>query len=137
MDSERDNLVSLDTVDYGILYELQLNARSATHEEISEEVGVSPSTVRNRISRLEEAGIIETYVPRLNYERAGFPLRVQFVCTAAPAIRSQCAQDALEIHGVISIDETITSERNLCIEVVALDTQDLAVITQNSMISIS
>jgi Lrp/AsnC family transcriptional regulator, leucine-responsive regulatory protein len=130
MENRRDNMVSLDTIDCGILYELQVNARAATHEEISETVGVSPSTVRNRIARLEETNVIETYVPRLNYERAGFPLRVQFVCTAAPAIRSQCAQDALEIHGVVSIDETITSEQNLCIEVVALDTQDLAVITQ-------
>lgn len=130
MDSERDDMVSLDTVDYGILHQLQLNAREVTHEEISDKVGVSPSTVRNRIRRLEEANVIETYVPRLNYERAGFPLRVQFLCTAPPAIRSQCAQDALEIHGVISIDETITSEQNLCIEVVALDTQNLAVITQ-------
>lgn len=130
MENDRDTMVSLDTIDCGILYELQVDARATTHEEISEEVGVSPSTVRNRISRLEEVDVIETYVPRLNYERAGFPLRVQFVCTAAPAIRSQCAQDALEIHGVISIDEMITSEQNLCLEVVALNTQDLAVITQ-------
>lgn len=130
MDRDDSDAYTLDDVDCGILYELQLDARGITHEEISEEVGVSPSTVRNRIARLEEVGIIETYVPQINYERAGLPLRVQFICTAAPDIRSQCAQNALEIPGVISIDETITSEQNLVIEVVALDTQNLAQITQ-------
>ena len=114
MDRDDTDTYTLDTVDRGILYELQLDARHTTHEQISEELGVSPSTVRNRISRLEAAEIIETYVPKLNYERAGFPLRVQFVCTAAPDIRSQCAQQAIELDGVIRIDETITSEQNLC-----------------------
>lgn len=130
MDRDDSDTYTLDDVDAGILYELQLDARGITHEEISEEVGVSPSTVRNRIANLEEVGIIESYVPQINYERAGFPLRVQFICTAASDIRSQCAQNAIEIPGVVTIDETITSEQNLVIEVVALDTQNLAQITQ-------
>lgn len=132
MPKDRDdtNIYTLDNVDRGILYELQLDARNTTHEQISENLGVSPSTVRNRISRLEAAEIIETYVPKLNYERAGFPLRVLFICTAASDIRSQCAQQAIELDGVIRIDETVTSEQNLGIHVVALDTQNLAEITQ-------
>lgn len=130
MGRNHDDRITLDTIDRGILYELQLDARNTTHEQISENLGVSPSTVRNRISKLEAADIIETYVPQINYERAGFPLRVQFVCTAAPDIRSRCAQETIELDGVIRIDETITSEQNLCIQVVALDTQDLATITQ-------
>ena len=130
MVKKHDDTYTLDTVDRGILYELQLDARNTTHEEISEELGISPSTVRNRITKLEAAEIIETYVPQLNYERAGFPLRVLFVCTTAPEIRSQCAQQAIELEGVIRIDETITSEQNLGIHVVALDTQNLTEITQ-------
>jgi DNA-binding Lrp family transcriptional regulator len=45
-------------------------------DEIAEEVDVSASTVRNRIDRLEEAGVIEGYYPKINYERANFPLHV-------------------------------------------------------------
>ena len=129
-DRDDTDTYTLDDVDRGILYELQLDARNTTHEQISEQIGVSSSTVRNRITKLEAAEIIETYVPQLNYERAGFPLRVQFVCTADPEIRSQCARKAIELDGVIRIDETITSEENLAIQVVALDTQNLAEITQ-------
>lgn len=127
---KHDDTYTLDNIDRRILYELQLNARNTTHKQISKKLGVSPSTVRNRITKLEAAEIIETYVPQLNYERAGFPLRVLFVCTAAPEIRSHCAQKAIKLDDVIRIDETITSEQNLGIHVVALDTQNLARITQ-------
>lgn len=130
MVTKHGSTFTLDNVDRGILYQLQLNARKATHEEISDAVGVSPSTVRNRIAQLEQANIIETYTPELNYEQAGYPLRVQFICTAPPEDRSQCAQDALDINGVLTIHETITSDRNLSIEVVAADPKDLAEITQ-------
>lgn len=71
MVTKHGSTFTLDNVDRGILYQLQLNARKATHEEISDAVGVSPSTVRNRIAQLEQANIIETYTPELNYEQAG------------------------------------------------------------------
>ncbi|WP_238532882.1 Lrp/AsnC family transcriptional regulator [Halalkalicoccus jeotgali] len=76
MVKEQDGNVVLDDLDREILYELQQDARKTTHEEISTTVGVSQSTVRNRITALEEAGVIKTYAPELDYERAGFSLRV-------------------------------------------------------------
>ena len=57
----------LDDVDRGILYALQRDARNVT---IAEEVDVSASTVRNRIGRLEDIGVIEGYYPKINSERA-------------------------------------------------------------------
>lgn len=125
-----DDKITLDNVDRGILHELQHNARAVTHEEISTTVGVSPSTVRNRISQLENTNVIDDYTAQLNYEQAGYPLRVQFICTAPTKDRSQSAQQILEVRGVITIHEMLTSEHNLIIEVVATDTNDLAEITQ-------
>lgn len=37
MDKDQDDIYTLDSVDAGILYELQLNARGITHEEISDQ----------------------------------------------------------------------------------------------------
>ncbi|ADJ13844.1 Lrp/AsnC family transcriptional regulator [Halalkalicoccus jeotgali] len=102
---EKDERLLLDEIDRGILYMLQENARTTTHDEISAEVGVSPSTVRNRIGQLEEAGIIEGYMPKIDYERAGFPLHVQLVCTASSE-RSQRAQEALTVNGVVNVRDT-------------------------------
>ncbi|WP_312908269.1 Lrp/AsnC family transcriptional regulator [Natronosalvus caseinilyticus] len=48
----------LDSVDKGILYLLQEDARNNTTNAIGEQVGVSSSTVANRITKLEENGEI-------------------------------------------------------------------------------
>ncbi|KYH24358.1 HTH-type transcriptional regulator LrpA [Halalkalicoccus paucihalophilus] len=130
MVKEQDGNVVLDDLDRKILYELQQDARKTTHEEISATVDVSPSTVRNRITALEDAGVIKTYSPELDYERAGFSLHVQFVCTAPMDQRHQTAHDALDIGGVITVQGMVTSERNLRIEVIATSSQDLTEITR-------
>ena len=117
--------ISLDDVDRGILFTLQRDARNTTIAEIAEEVGVSSSTVRNRIERLEEAGVIEEYYPKIDYEAASFPLHVLFICSAPTEERERLAHEALESHGVVDIREMLTSTRNLFVEAVATDTRDL------------
>jgi len=54
----------LDEVDHGILYYLQQDARNSTSTEMAEELDITASTVRNRLARLEDEGVIEKYVPR-------------------------------------------------------------------------
>ena len=121
--------VDLDAVDEGVLFALQRDARNVTTQEIAREVSVSASTVRNRIEKLEDAGVIEGYQPKLNYERAGFPLQVLFVCTVDPDFRSTTAQAVLDVSGVTDVTEMITGENNLYIEVVATSTSDLTRLT--------
>jgi Lrp/AsnC family leucine-responsive transcriptional regulator len=123
--------VSLDTIDQGILYALQRDARNITIAEIADEVEVSPSTVRNRIEKLETLGVIEGYYPKIDYERANFPLHVLFVCNAPAEKRAELAAAAIESHGVIDVREMLTSVRNLYVEVVATDTRDLTTITND------
>jgi DNA-binding Lrp family transcriptional regulator len=121
--------VSLDEVDRGILFALQRDARNTTIADIAEEVDVSSSTVRNRIERLEDQGVIEGYYPKINYERANYPLHVLFVCSAPAEKREQLAASALDAHGVVDVREMLTSQRNIYVEVVATDTRDLTEIT--------
>lgn len=121
--------VSLDEVDRGILFALQQDARNTTINEIAQEVDVSASTVRNRIERLEDEGIIEGYYPKINYEKAAFPLHVLFICSAPADEREQLAKKALDTRGVVDVREMLTSTRNLFVESVATDTQDLTAIT--------
>ena len=123
--------VSLDSVDRGILYALQRDARNTTIAEIAAEVDVSSSTVRNRIERLEDAGVIEGYYPKINYEKAAFPLHVLFICSAPAEDRGRLASEALESRGVVDVREMLTSTRNLYVEAVATDTGDLTGISNN------
>ena len=121
--------VALDEVDRGILFLLQEDARNTTIADIAEKVEVSASTVRNRLADLEESGVIEGYYPKINYERAHFPLHVLFVCSAPADQREELAREALECHGVVDVREMLTSTRNIFVEVVATDTRDMAEIT--------
>jgi len=120
---------TLDDVDRGILHMLQLDARNASAQDIADRVGVSASTVRNRIDAMEERGVIVGYHPHINYELAGFPLRTEFVVTASPEARNQAVEEILGVRGVVDVREMLTASRNLYVEVVGLSSSDLGRIT--------
>lgn len=109
----------LDEVDRRILQLLQRDARNATAVEIAEEMAVSDGTVRNRIDRLEEQGVIEGYVPIVNYERAGYPLEMHISCTAPLPARQRLAEQAPQVGGVVAVSELMTGRNNIEITAVA------------------
>lgn len=119
----------LDGVDRGILYLLQLDARNTTSQDIAEKVGVSASTVRNRIERLEDDGVVTGYVPEIDYEKANLPFRVMFVITAEPDQRAEKVASLMDIHGIIGVREMLTGKRNIHAEVVGETTADIVRIT--------
>ncbi len=119
----------LDNVDRGVLYHLQRDARNTTAQEIAETVGVSASTVRNRIEQLEEDGIIKGYYPEVDYEAANLPLRVLFVCTVPATERASYVERMLDIQGVVDVREMLTGRRNIHVEVVGTNTSDITRIT--------
>lgn len=121
--------MELDDVDQGILYLLQRDARHITTQEMGDRVGVSSSTVRNRIEKLEEEGIIRGYYPDVDYDRARLQLHVEIICSAPNPRREQLADEAREVDGVISIREVLNGRENVQIDAVGTDSDDVARIT--------
>lgn len=119
----------LDNIDRGVLYHLQRDARNTTAQEIAETVGVSASTIRNRIEQLERDGIIEGYHPKINYEAANLPLRVLFICTAPATERAEYVERMMDIQGVVDVREMLTGRQNIHVEVVGTSTKDITRIT--------
>lgn len=62
--------VRFDEIDKRILYHLARDARGISAPDIADEVNVSAGSIRNRINRLEEEGVLEGYHARIDYERA-------------------------------------------------------------------
>lgn len=118
--------MELDDTDRGILYLLQRDARRITTEEMGDAVGVSASTVRNRIEKMEEAGVIRGYHPIIDYEKAGLQLHVEFICSAPNPERSRIVENVRDVEGVIQVYEVLNGADNVQIEVVATDTDDVA-----------
>ncbi len=120
---------NLDDVDRSILYLLQKNARSTTAETMADKVGVSASTIRNRIDQLEDDGIIKGYHPEIDYEAANLPLQITFVISAPPTDLEHYSEKIREIQGVIDVREMLTGRRNVHVDVVGTSTSEVTRIT--------
>lgn len=123
--------VDLDDVDRCILHALQEDARRLSASTIAERLDVSARTVRNRIDRLEESGVINGYRVDVDYESAGYQLHTMVVCTAPIADRGDIATAAADVPGVVNVREIMTGDQNLLVEVVGTDGDDLSRITSD------
>lgn len=63
----------LDDKDLTIIDELKKNAK-LSEQKLARKTGIPMTTVHNRIKKLREEGIIETYTLRLNYAKLGKPI---------------------------------------------------------------
>lgn len=115
----------LDELDHHILGELQRDARRVSSRDIATTVAASPSTIRKRIQRLEDDGVISAYRADVDFERAGYQVYFQIVCTAPIPERAAMAEEGLAIPGVISARELATGQRNVVFTVAGEDSNDL------------
>lgn len=111
--------VDVDEVDRGILYLLQQDARNYTTTTIGDRVGVSSSTVGNRINKLEDADVITGYHPTIDYEKVGLDAHLLISGTVPFQDLDDAADRAIDASGVVSVRELLADHRNLSIEVVA------------------
>jgi Lrp/AsnC family leucine-responsive transcriptional regulator len=119
-------LEGLDDLDRQILFALQRDARQTSSQDIADAAGVSASTVRNRIGRLEERGILRGYHADVDYEQAGFQLFTLIVCTAPVPRREELAEEALTVPGVVRVEEVMTGSENVHVSAVGRDSDDLS-----------
>jgi hypothetical protein len=68
---------------------------------------------------MEESDVIRGYAPTLDYELAGFPFRVLFVCTAGISEREGLVTRAPGTNGVVSVQEIMSGRRNVHVQAVA------------------
>lgn len=115
----------LDSIDKHILYYLQQDARRTTSADIAEELGLSSSTIRTRLNKLEESGIIRGYHIDIDYDRAGYPLYTKIICTAPVPTRDELANKARDIRGVTAVREIMTGENNVYVNAIGKDHNDL------------
>lgn len=115
----------LDDVDRRVIHALMEDARNTSAPSIAAEVDVSPGTIRNRIDRLEAAGIIEGYHAHVDFEEAEGGLANLYMCNAPVSDRETLAGQVRAIPGVINVRELMTGRRNLHVLAVGDDTTDL------------
>jgi DNA-binding Lrp family transcriptional regulator len=120
----------VDDVDKAILYALQEDARNMSSGDIAERTGTSDSTVRKRIRRLEDDGIVKGYSADVDYQQSGYPLRMLLFCTASIPDRGEIVPEILKIDGVVSVQELVTGEQNLLVTAVGESDSDITPVAQ-------
>lgn len=119
--AERD----IDSTDLEILKLLQQDARASV-AEIARRVGMVPSAVHARLKKLEEAGVIVGYEPRLDPAALGFGLTA-FVFVASDDRPGHVeTADALAVLSEVQEVHHITGEDCFLLKVRVRDMEDLA-----------
>lgn len=116
---------TLDKIDERILFHLARDARRISAPDITEDLDVSAATIRNRIRQLEDGGVIQGYHADIDYEKTGGKLTYLFICSTDTPHREIFATKALQISGVVHVREVMSGRRNLHIEAVGEDKQDI------------
>jgi DNA-binding Lrp family transcriptional regulator len=94
---------NLDTLDYAIIDQLQVNGR-ISNLDLASEVGLSPAPCLRRVRRLEDEGVIAGYRAVIDQEKLGRRLEV----TAAVEVRSTDTQTIAEFErAVVAFDEVV------------------------------
>jgi DNA-binding Lrp family transcriptional regulator len=122
--------VDIDNVDRAILYALQEDARNTSSGDIAKRTGTSDSTVRKRIQRLESNDVIKGYSADVDYQTAGYPLRMLLFCTAPIPERGSLMTEILDIDGVVSVQELVTGEQNLLVTAVGETDSEITPVAQ-------
>jgi Lrp/AsnC family leucine-responsive transcriptional regulator len=84
----------IDDKDLQIIEILSENARTSLRE-IEKRVDLSPSSIRLRMERLVELGIIKRYTLEIDYRKLGFDIQVLILITSKPGV-------AKELHQTLS-----------------------------------
>jgi len=91
----------IDELDVKILVELQEDARKSLRE-IAEKLGVAEGTVYNRINKMRRYGVIEKFIPIVNYSELGFDLIALIGITAEGG-------HLVEIEKIIADEPNVTA----------------------------
>ncbi len=106
-------LVNIDEIDKEILRMLMENARTP-FKDMAEKVGKAPATVKNRIEKMQNMGIIKAYVPLLDYKFFGYMHTTLIMLLAKPGKLDVIEDMVKNEKNVIAAYET-TGEFDLAI----------------------
>lgn len=119
----KNQLFSLDDLDWAILRNLQENAR-LTFTEIGRRLKLAHSTIYDRIKRMEKHGIIKKYTVLLDPKKAGVKLLTAIVTVFTDPKESDAVAKKLTGHGLVSEVFISLSEELLIIAKVEAEDQE-------------
>lgn len=115
--------MGVDRTDVRIIEQLNADGR-ASLRAIADQLELSPSTVSNRFHRLQEDGVIQGFIPVLDYEKMGFALTGMIEVDAEAAKMEDVAADLQREEKVLSFFE-VTGDTDIVLVCKFLDREDM------------
>jgi Lrp/AsnC family leucine-responsive transcriptional regulator len=109
----------VDTLDLKIIESLKVNSRTS-FVEIGKQIGLSPSSVRERVQKLEDTEVIKGYNIQLDNKKLGFGLEV-FIMFKLFSGKLKIFCDDLNQFPEIYEVYRITGTHNIFMKVVLID----------------
>jgi len=110
---------TLDDLDWKILQALQENARG-TYTEIGRQLGITHSTVYERVKRMEKHGIIRKYAVVIDPEKADLRRVTAFMTVITdPKESEKVAAKLSEFEEVLEVFASLSEELSIIAKVVA------------------
>lgn len=121
--------INLDEISLKILALLQKNARMS-FTEIGNEIGLTSSSVAERVRKLEESGIIENYTINLNHEKIGFPIVAVMLVSFAGVFTQQekSIVDTLAKYYQVTECIRITGKNDFLIKILVTSMEEFKII---------
>lgn len=115
--------MSIDTLDLKIINVLNRDARMP-YKAIAEEVGVSDATVRNRVRRMLEEGIIKKFNVLVDYHKLGRIIKAFIGLRVQPPKLKDIVKHLIE-HPDVQVLYRTSGEVDLFVEVIFRDMEEL------------
>ena len=113
----------MDSTDTRILSILQDDSRKS-FVELAEELGLSETAVRNRVSKLIEKGVIKRFTIQLDLDKIGKPISSIICVRIGGEIGPIAASGLMDIEAITEI-YTVTGEYDLILKILCKSIEDL------------
>lgn len=109
----------MDKLNWAILEELQKNAR-ISFSEVGRKVGLTSPAVAERVRKMEDSGIIDSYKVNLSHQKTGYQLRAIITLRAFTGRLKAFLETVKEFKEVVNCYR-ITGNENIIMEVILKD----------------
>jgi Lrp/AsnC family transcriptional regulator, leucine-responsive regulatory protein len=116
-------MVQIDEMNRKILRLLMTDGKM-TYNEVAQRLRRSSSTIRDRITRLEDDKIILGYITLVSYERMGMKVEGILLANLAPDVNPDKLRHLAKVPGVLEVLQ-VSGRKRVMIRIIAKDNRSL------------
>ena len=122
---QKNEVISLDTLDWKILGAIQENSKQ-TYSEIGRQLNVAHSTVFDRIRKMEKSGVIKKWTVEINFEKIGINyMTAHMTVYADPKEIENLAKKLSQAKEVLEVTLSLSEELLIIAKVFAKNQDEL------------